>query len=78
LACQSYRPARQRSGRRGHASHPHSTKFIQVDIEPDEIGSNYPVAVGIVADAPRARAIAAMAEEWYTEFAPQMTSKRSY
>jgi hypothetical protein len=36
------------------------------------------VAVGIVADAPRARAIAAMTEEWYTEFAPQMTSKRSY
>jgi acetolactate synthase I/II/III large subunit len=83
---------------RGYTLIPPATKFIQIDIEPDEIGSSYPVEVGIVADAklalaalkttlaskatrtpspadtPRAGAIAAMTEEWYTEFAPQMTS----
>lgn len=83
---------------RGYTLIPSTTKFIQIDLDPQEIGSNYPVEVGIVADArlalaalkttleskvtrpssladtPRARAIAAMTEEWYTEFAPQMTS----
>jgi acetolactate synthase-1/2/3 large subunit len=83
---------------RGYTLIPPTTKLIQIDIDPHEIGSNYPVEVGIVADAklalealqatlaskvtrlpsladtPRAREIAAMGEEWYTEFAPQMTS----
>jgi acetolactate synthase-1/2/3 large subunit len=83
---------------RGYTLIPPTTKFIQVDVDPDEIGSHYPVDVGIVADAglalaalktalasgvtrpssladtPQARAIAAMTEEWYTEFVPQMTS----
>lgn len=83
---------------RGYALIPPTTRLIQIDVDPDEIGSHYPVEVGIVADArlalaalqttlaskvtrpasladtPRARAIAAMTEEWYTEFAPQMTS----
>ena len=83
---------------RGYTLIPPTTKLIQIDIDPDEIGSNYPVEVGIVADArlalealkttlaqhvtpppsladtPRAREIAAMTEEWYTEFAPQMNS----
>jgi acetolactate synthase-1/2/3 large subunit len=30
------------------------TKFIQIDIEPSEIGRNYPVAIGAVADAKQA------------------------
>src|SRR2546426_1011290 len=83
---------------RGYTLIPPTTKLIQIDIDPDEIGSNYPVEVGIVADArlalealkatlgqhvtpppsladtPRAREIAAMTEEWYTQFAPQMHS----
>ncbi len=83
---------------RGYTLIPPTTKLIQIDIDPSEIGSNYPVEVGIVADArlaleglktalaqhvtpppsladtPRAREIAAMTEEWYTEFAPQMNS----
>src|SRR5919109_750672 len=83
---------------RGYTLLSPTAKLIQVDIDPQEIGSNYPVEVGIVADAklalealksalatrvtrpssiadtPRAREIAAMTEEWYTEFAPQMTS----
>src|SRR5712691_2546194 len=83
---------------RGYTLIPPATKLIQIDIDPSEIGSNYPVEVGIVADArlaleglktalaqhvtpppsladtPRAREIAAMTEEWYTEFAPQMNS----
>ncbi len=83
---------------RGYTLISPTTKLIQVDIDPGEIGSHYPVEVGIVADAklalealratlenkvtrppsiadtPRAREIAAMVEEWYTEFAPQMHS----
>jgi acetolactate synthase-1/2/3 large subunit len=83
---------------RGYTLIPPTTKLIQIDLDPQEIGSNYPVEVGIVADArlalealqatlaprvtrpssiadtPRAREIAAMTEEWYTEFAPQMNS----
>lgn len=83
---------------RGYTVISPATKLIQIDIDPHEIGSHYPVEVGIVADArlalvalktalapkvtrpasladtPRAREIAAMTEEWYTEFAPQMTS----
>jgi acetolactate synthase-1/2/3 large subunit len=83
---------------RGYTLIPATTKLIQIDIDPHEIGANYPVEVGIVADArlalealkatvatkvtpppsladtPRAREIAAMTEEWYTEFAPQMNS----
>jgi acetolactate synthase-1/2/3 large subunit len=83
---------------RGYTLIPPTTKLIQIDTDPQEIGSNYPVEVGIVADArlalealqetlaqqvtrpssladtPRAREIAAMTEEWYTEFAPQMNS----
>ena len=83
---------------RGYTLLSPTAKLIQIDIDPDEIGSNYPVEVGIVADArlalealkttlaqhvtpppsladtPRAREIAAMTEEWYTEFAPQMNS----
>src|SRR5215471_16281690 len=83
---------------RGYALIPPTTKLIQIDIDPGEIGSNYPVEVGIVADAklalealkttlaqhvmpppsladtPRAREIAAMTEEWYTAFSPQMNS----
>jgi acetolactate synthase-1/2/3 large subunit len=83
---------------RGYTLLAPTTKLIQIDIDPQEIGSNYPVEVGIVADArlalealqatlaprvtrpssiadtPRAREIAAMTEEWYTEFAPQMNS----
>src|SRR5207247_676815 len=75
-----------------------SAKLIQIDIDPQEIGSNYPVEVGLVADAklalealqatlettvtrpasvadtPRAREIAALTEEWYTEIAQQMKS----
>jgi acetolactate synthase I/II/III large subunit len=83
---------------RGYTLIAPTTKLIQIDIDPQEIGSNYPVEVGIIADAklaletlqatlmprvtrpssiadtPRAREIAAMTEEWYTEFAPQMHS----
>jgi acetolactate synthase I/II/III large subunit len=83
---------------RGYTLIAPTTKLIQIDIDPREIGSNYPVEVGIVADAklalealkatlekkvtrppsladtPMAREIAAMVEEWYTEFAPQMHS----
>jgi len=83
---------------RGYTLIPPTTKLIQIDIDPSEIGSNYPVQVGLVADArlalealqatleqqvtpppsladtPRARELAAMTEEWYTEFAPQMNS----
>jgi len=83
---------------RGYTLIPPTTKLIQIDIDPREIGSIYPVAVGIVADAklafealkatletivtrppsiaetPRAKEIAAMVAEWYTEFAPQMHS----
>jgi acetolactate synthase-1/2/3 large subunit len=83
---------------RGYTVISPTTKLIQIDIDPHEIGSHYPVEVSIVADAklalealkttlapkvtpppsladtPRAREIAAMTEEWYTEFAPQMTS----
>ena len=83
---------------RGYTLIPPTTKIIQIDVDPGEIGSNYPVEVGIVGDArlalealkttlaqhvtppssladtPRAREIAAMTEEWYTEFAPQMNS----
>ena len=83
---------------RGYTLIAPTTKLIQIDIDPQEIGSNYPVEVGIIADArlalealqatlgprvtrpssladtPRAREIAAMTEEWYTEFAPQMNS----
>jgi acetolactate synthase-1/2/3 large subunit len=83
---------------RGYTLIPSTTKLIQIDSDPQEIGSHYPVEVGIVADAklalealkatldskvtrppsiadtPRARAIAAMVEEWHTEFAPQMHS----
>jgi acetolactate synthase I/II/III large subunit len=83
---------------RGYTVLSPTAKLIQIDIDPQEIGSNYPVEVGIVADAklalealksaletkvtrpssivdtPRAREIAAMTEEWYTEFAPQMNS----
>jgi acetolactate synthase-1/2/3 large subunit len=83
---------------RGYTLIPPTTKLIQIDIDPQEIGSHYPVQVGIVADAklalealkatlgkhvtrppslaetPRAREIAAMVEEWHTEFAPQMHS----
>jgi acetolactate synthase-1/2/3 large subunit len=83
---------------RGHTLIPPTTKLIQIDIDPREIGSAYPVEVGIVADAklalealkttletkvtrppsiaetPRAREIAAMTEEWWNEFAPQMHS----
>jgi acetolactate synthase I/II/III large subunit len=83
---------------RGYTLIPPTTKLIQIDIDPREIGSNYLVEVGIVADAklalealkatletkvtgppsvadtPRAREIAAMVGEWYTEFAPQMHS----
>jgi len=84
---------------RGYALIPPTTKLIQIDIDPHEIGSHYPVEVGIVADArlalealkatlakhitrpasiaetPKAREIAAMVEEWRTEFAPQMQSE---
>jgi acetolactate synthase I/II/III large subunit len=83
---------------RGYTLIPPTTKLIQIDIDPQEIGSHYPVEVGLVGDAklalealqatlapkvtrpssladtPRAREIATMTEEWYTEFAPQMTS----
>jgi len=83
---------------RGYTLIPPTTKLIQIDMDPREIGSNYPVAVGIVADAklalealqatlektvtrppslaetPRAKEIAAMVEEWWNEFAPQMSS----
>jgi acetolactate synthase-1/2/3 large subunit len=83
---------------RGYTLIAPTTKLIQIDIDPQEIGSNYPVQVGLIADArlalealqttlasqvtpppsladtPRAREIAAMSEEWYTEFAPQMQS----
>jgi acetolactate synthase-1/2/3 large subunit len=84
---------------RGYTVPAPTTKLIQIDIDPHEIGSNYPVEVGIVADArlalealraalekkvtrppsiadtPRAREIAALVEEWYTEFSPQMHSE---
>src|SRR5262245_11105854 len=83
---------------RGYTLLSPTAKLVQIDIDPQEIGSNYPVEVGIVGDAklalealeatletkvtrlpsiadtPRAREIAALTEEWYTEFAPQMTS----
>jgi acetolactate synthase-1/2/3 large subunit len=83
---------------RGYTLIPPTTKLIQIDIDPQEIGSHYPVAVGIVADAkralealqatlakgvtrppsiaetPRAKEIAAMVEEWWHEFAPQIHS----
>jgi acetolactate synthase I/II/III large subunit len=36
---------------RGYTLIPPTTKLIQIDIDPQEIGSHYPVAVGIVADA---------------------------
>ncbi|HSF34454.1 MAG TPA: thiamine pyrophosphate-binding protein, partial [Candidatus Tectomicrobia bacterium] len=36
---------------RGYSLIPPTTKLIQIDIDPQEIGSHYPVAVGIVADA---------------------------
>src|SRR5690606_32618693 len=36
---------------RGYTLIPPATKLIQIDIDPSEIGSHYPVAVGIVADA---------------------------
>jgi acetolactate synthase I/II/III large subunit len=83
---------------RGYTLIPPTTKLIQIDIDPHEIGNHYPVEVGIVADAklalealqatlqktvtrptsiadsPRAKEIAAMVEEWWNEFAPQMNS----
>ena len=34
-----------------HTVVPAGAKLVQIDIDPDEIGSNYPVQVGIVADA---------------------------
>ncbi|MFQ6029341.1 MAG: thiamine pyrophosphate-binding protein, partial [Dehalococcoidia bacterium] len=36
---------------RGHTLLSPNAKLIQIDIDPQEIGSNYPVEVGIVADA---------------------------
>jgi acetolactate synthase-1/2/3 large subunit len=39
-----------------HTVVPAGAKLIQIDIDPEEIGSNYPVHVGIVADAKRALA----------------------
>lgn len=36
---------------RGYTLIPPTTKLIQIDIDPQQIGSHYPVAVGIVADA---------------------------
>jgi acetolactate synthase-1/2/3 large subunit len=36
---------------RGYTLIPPTTKLIQIDIDPHEIGSHYPVEVGIVADA---------------------------
>jgi acetolactate synthase-1/2/3 large subunit len=36
---------------RGYALIPPTTKLIQIDMDPQEIGNHYPVAVGIVADA---------------------------
>jgi acetolactate synthase I/II/III large subunit len=36
---------------RGYSLIPPTTKLIQIDIDPQEIGSHYPVEVGIVADA---------------------------
>jgi acetolactate synthase-1/2/3 large subunit len=36
---------------RGYTLIPPTTKLIQIDIDPQEIGSHYPVEVGIVADA---------------------------
>lgn len=40
------------------------TKFIQIDIDPSEIGRNYPVAIGAVADAKQAlKAILKAAKE---------------
>ena len=83
---------------RGYTLIPPTTKIIQIDSDPQEIGSHYPVEVGIVADAklalealkatlekhvtrppsiaetPQAREIAAMAEDWRNEFAPQVHS----
>jgi acetolactate synthase I/II/III large subunit len=83
---------------RGYTLIPPTTKLIQIDSDPREIGSHYPVEVGIVADAklalealkamlekhvarppsiadtPSAREIAAMVEEWWNEFVPQMHS----
>src|SRR5262249_49140995 len=36
---------------RGYSLIPPTTKLIQIDIDPGEIGSHYPVEVGIVGDA---------------------------
>jgi acetolactate synthase-1/2/3 large subunit len=36
---------------RGYSLIPPTTKLLQIDIDPQEIGSHYPVEVGIVADA---------------------------
>jgi acetolactate synthase-1/2/3 large subunit len=38
---------------RGYTLIPPTTKLIQIDVDPQEIGSHYPLAVGIVADAKR-------------------------
>jgi len=44
------------------------TKLIQIDIEPGEIGRNYPVEIGIVADLKQALAVLTrMAKEIYPE-----------
>jgi acetolactate synthase-1/2/3 large subunit len=48
---------------RGYTLIPPATKLIQIDIDPGEIGSAYPVEVGIVGDAKRAlEALTAMLE----------------
>jgi len=39
---------------RGYTVLSPTAKLIQIDIDPQEIGSNYPVEVGIVADAKQA------------------------
>ena len=45
-----------------------NTKLIQIDIEPSEIGRNYPVEIGVIADLKQAlRVLCTVAEEKYPE-----------
>jgi thiamine pyrophosphate-dependent acetolactate synthase large subunit-like protein len=52
----------------GHEIIPENTKIVQIDIDPDELGSNYPTALSIQADAKIAlRAIIDGVKSWQSD-----------